>query len=65
MECYDFFLNRWTEVVLFKEVVSFFVVISCIGKLFVIGGGFDDNICFDKVRYMFREIIYVMYKRER
>lgn len=32
-----------------KEAVSSPAVTSCVGKLFVIGGGPDDNTCSDKV----------------
>lgn len=49
MECYDSFSNRWTEVAPLKEAVSSPAVTSCVGKLFVIGGGPDDNTCSDKV----------------
>ena len=48
-ECYDSFSNRWTEVASMKEAVSSPAVASCAGKLFVIGGGPDDNTCSDKV----------------
>lgn len=51
VECYDSFSNRWTEVAPLKEAVSSPAVTSCIGKLFVIGGGPDDNTCSDKVSY--------------
>lgn len=49
VECYDSFSNRWTEVAPLKEAVSSPAVTSCVGKLFVIGGGPDDNTCSDKV----------------
>lgn len=49
VECYDSFSNRWTEVAPMKEAVSSPAVISCVNKLFVIGGGPDDNTCSDKV----------------
>ncbi|XP_056453577.1 kelch-like protein 24a [Gadus chalcogrammus] len=49
-ECYDSFSNRWTEVASMKEAVSSPAVASCAGKLFVIGGGPDDNTCSDKVQ---------------
>lgn len=49
VECYDSFSNRWTEVAPMKEAVSSPAVASCAGKLFVIGGGPDDNTCSDKV----------------
>lgn len=49
VECYDSFSNRWTEVAPMKEAVSSPAVSSCAGKLFVIGGGPDDNTCSDKV----------------
>ncbi|XP_071394915.1 kelch-like protein 24a [Centroberyx affinis] len=50
VECYDSFSNRWTEVAPMKEAVSSPAVASCAGKLFVIGGGPDDNTCSDKVQ---------------
>lgn len=49
VECYDSFSNRWTEVAPMKEAVSSPAVASCAGKLFVIGGGPDDETCSDKV----------------
>lgn len=49
VECYDSFSNRWTDVAPLKEAVSSPAVTSCVGKLFVIGGGPDDNTCSDKV----------------
>ncbi len=49
VECYDSFSNRWTEVAPMKEAVSSPAVASCVNKLFVIGGGPDDNTCSDKV----------------
>lgn len=49
VECYDSFSNRWTEVAPMKEAVSSPAVSGCINKLFVIGGGPDDNTCSDKV----------------
>ena len=49
VECYDSFSNRWTEVAPMKEAVSSPAVASCASKLFVIGGGPDDNTCSDKV----------------
>lgn len=49
VECYDSFSNRWTEVAPMKEAVSSPAVASCAGKLFVIGGGPDDDTCSDKV----------------
>lgn len=49
VECYDSFSNRWTEVTPMKEAVSSPAVASCVNKLFVIGGGPDDNTCSDKV----------------
>lgn len=49
VECYDSFSNRWTEVAPMKEAVSSPAVASCAGKLYVIGGGPDDNTCSDKV----------------
>lgn len=49
VECYDSFSNRWTEVAPLKEAVSSPAVASCASKLFVIGGGPDDNTCSDKV----------------
>lgn len=49
VECYDCFSNRWTEVAHMKEAVSSPAVASCAGKLFVIGGGPDDDTCSDKV----------------
>jgi len=49
VECYDSFSNRWTEVAPMKEAVSSPAVISCVNKLYVIGGGPDDNTCSDKV----------------
>lgn len=55
VECYDSFSNRWTEVAPLKEAVSSPAVTSCIGKLFVIGGGPDDNTCSDKVSCVLRE----------
>lgn len=48
-ECYDSFSNRWTEVAPMKQAVSSPAVASCAGKLFVIGGGPDDDTCSDKV----------------
>ena len=39
-----------TEVAPMKEAVSSPAVASCVNKLFVIGGGPDDNTCSDKVR---------------
>ncbi|KAI4901816.1 hypothetical protein NFI96_027268, partial [Prochilodus magdalenae] len=48
VECYDSFSNRWTEVAPMKEAVSSPAVSSCVNKLFVIGGGPDDNTCSDK-----------------
>lgn len=36
-----------------KEAVSSPAVTSCVGKLFVIGGGPDDNTCSDKVSHVF------------
>ncbi|XP_028987563.1 kelch-like protein 24a [Betta splendens] len=50
VECYDYFSNRWKEVAPMKEAVSSPAVASCCGKLFVIGGGPDDNTCSDKVQ---------------
>ncbi|MGH0146819.1 UNVERIFIED_CONTAM: hypothetical protein FKN15_024069 [Acipenser sinensis] len=50
VECYDSFSNRWTEVAPMKEAVSSPAVASCANKLFVIGGGPDDNTCSDKVQ---------------
>uniref|UniRef100_A0A8C7WQW0 Kelch-like family member 24b n=1 Tax=Oryzias sinensis TaxID=183150 RepID=A0A8C7WQW0_9TELE len=50
VECYDSFSNRWTEVAPLKEAVSSPAVASCAGKLFVIGGGPDDETCSDKVQ---------------
>lgn len=50
VECYDSFSNRWTEVAPMKEAVSSPAVASCSGKLYVIGGGPDDETCSDKVR---------------
>ncbi|XP_059805724.1 kelch-like protein 24a [Hypanus sabinus] len=50
VECYDSFSNRWIEVEPLKEAVSSPAVVSCISKLFVIGGGPDDNTCSDKVQ---------------
>lgn len=52
VECYDSFSNRWTEVAPLKEAVSSPAVTSCVGKLFVIGGGPDDNTCSDKVSWL-------------
>lgn len=49
VECYDSFSNRWIEVEPLKEAVSSPAVVSCVSKLFVIGGGPDDNTCSDKV----------------
>lgn len=49
VECYDSFSNRWKEVAPMKEAVSSPAVASCAGKLFVIGGGPDDDTCSDKV----------------
>ncbi|CAG07691.1 unnamed protein product [Tetraodon nigroviridis] len=49
-ECYDSFSNRWTEVAPMKLAVSSPAVASCAGKLFVIGGGPDDDTCSDKVQ---------------
>lgn len=49
VECYDSFSNRWTEVAPMKEAVSSPAVATCAGKLFVIGGGPDDDTCSDKV----------------
>ena len=49
VECYDSFSNRWTEVAPMKQAVSSPAVASCAGKLFVIGGGPDDDTCSDKV----------------
>ena len=51
VECYDSFSNRWTEVAPMKEAVSSPAVASCAGKLFVIGGGPDDDTCSDKVQH--------------
>lgn len=50
VECYDSFSNRWTEVAPMKEAVSSPAVAGCVNKLYVIGGGPDDNTCSDKVR---------------
>ncbi|XP_014840284.1 PREDICTED: kelch-like protein 24 [Poecilia mexicana] len=50
VECYDSFSNRWTEVAPLKEAVSSPAVASCSGKLYVIGGGPDDETCSDKVQ---------------
>ena len=61
VECYDSFSNRWTEVAPLKEAVSSPAVTSCIGKLFVIGGGPDDNTCSDKVSHVFRETTHAVY----
>lgn len=36
-----------------REAVSSPAVTSCVGKLFVIGGGPDDNTCSDKVSHVF------------
>lgn len=49
VECYDSFSNRWKEVAPMKVAVSSPAVVSCAGKLFVIGGGPDDDTCSDKV----------------
>lgn len=36
-------------------------VTSCVGKLFVIGGGPDDNTCSDKVSHVLLQKLPVMY----
>ncbi|XP_075908406.1 kelch-like protein 24 isoform X1 [Petromyzon marinus] len=50
VECYDSFANRWTDVAPLKEAVSSPAVASCSNRLYVIGGGPDDNTCSDKVQ---------------
>lgn len=65
VECYDSFSNRWTEVAPLKEAVSSPAVTSCIGKLFVIGGGPDDNTCSDKVSCVLRKLPILYIKGDR
>lgn len=40
-------------------------VTSCVGKLFVIGGGPDDNTCSDKVSPVLLQILPMMYMRRK
>lgn len=63
VECYDSFSNRWTEVAPLKEAVSSPAVTSCVGKLFVIGGGPDDNTCSDKVSHILLQKLPMIYTR--
>ena len=65
VECYDSFSNRWTEVAPLKEAVSSPAVTSCVGKLFVIGGGPDDNTCSDKVSHVILQKLPMMYIRRK
>ncbi|XP_042312293.1 kelch-like protein 35 [Sceloporus undulatus] len=50
VECYDSFLNRWDAVAPLPVAVSSAAVVSYLKKLYVIGGGLDDNANTDKVQ---------------
>ncbi|XP_062983326.1 kelch-like protein 35 [Elgaria multicarinata webbii] len=50
VECYDPFSNSWKAVAPLLEAVSSAAIVSCLNKLYVIGGAMDDGANTEKVQ---------------
>lgn len=49
VECYDTFSNSWSTLAPLPQAVSSAAVVSCLNKLYVLGGAVDDTANTDKV----------------
>ncbi|XP_057273383.1 kelch-like protein 35 [Pezoporus wallicus] len=50
LECYDTFSNTWSTLAPLPQAVSSAAVVSCLNKLYVLGGAVDDTANTDKVQ---------------
>ncbi|NXP77352.1 KLH35 protein, partial [Ramphastos sulfuratus] len=50
VECYDTFSNSWATLAPLPQAVSSAAVVSCLNKLYVLGGAVDDTTNTDKVQ---------------
>ncbi|POI21472.1 hypothetical protein CIB84_014781, partial [Bambusicola thoracicus] len=50
VECYDTFSNSWSTLAPLPQAVSSAAVVSCLNKLYVLGGAVDDTANTDKVQ---------------